>query len=187
MVGLHFAIATILIFSLPSYPSSQLFDRTPKSTNHPPCHTLTQARTKPFQSSVTRRFKPVGSEASLERSQKSEGTWMASRGWGAYRVEGLYRESVAADGDGDLPEAVQEQHLAAVLHGLFGACSRGYLFLSRCWCAACAFGGERLRGEEHGKISCFSGWIFVFEELWGLGPCWWLWNVACGPWTFSGY
>jgi hypothetical protein len=39
-----------------------------------------------------------------------------ARDFRAYRVEGLWRKAVATDGDDDLPGAIQEQHLATVLH-----------------------------------------------------------------------
>ena len=89
-------------------------------------------------------------------------------------MEGLYRESVAADGDGDLPEAVQEQHLAAVLHGLFGACSRGYLFLSRCWCVSVG----SVRGEKNTeKLVAFrAGYLCSWN--WGI----WVRVGGCGMW-----
>ena len=95
-------------------------------------------------------------------------------------MEGLYREAVAADGDGDVPDAVQEQHLAAVLHGLFGACSRGYRFPPvAAVLRVLSLWGERWRKEEDGKSSCFSGWIFFVLERFGSV----LVAVECGMWT----
>uniref|UniRef100_J3LFF8 Uncharacterized protein n=1 Tax=Oryza brachyantha TaxID=4533 RepID=J3LFF8_ORYBR len=38
---------------------------------------------------------------------------------GAYLVKGLEGEAFVADGHGDLPDAVQEEHLTVALHDLF--------------------------------------------------------------------
>lgn len=65
--------------------SSNLFDRAPRATNLQPCHTFRLKHAQnPFNqaSRLQMRFKPVGSEGSLERFQNGEGTWMSSRGWG---------------------------------------------------------------------------------------------------------
>ena len=107
-------------------------------------------------------------------------------------MEGLYRESVAADGDGDLPEAVQEQHLAAVLHGLFGACARGHIsFFPVAGVLLVLSVGSVIRGEKStGKLVAFrAGSGYLCSRKWGIGSvlvaveC----GMACGPWTFSGY
>lgn len=166
--------------------SSNLFDRAPRATNLQPCHKFRLKHAQnPFNqaSRLQMRFKPVGSEASLERFQNGEGTWMSSRGWGIPGGGGVQRGRCGRWWRrpprrrlGTAPRRCPAWPFRDVARRVLGVGIPSFpvagvpIMLS-------VGSGRREKNTE--KNSCFSGCIF------GLGQCWWL--VPCGPWTFSGW
>jgi hypothetical protein len=133
----------------PSPSTVPTFNWTSASTNS---STLPHNLTTKSQNALNRawrRFEPVGSEFSIRLSRAGDG---------AYRMEGLKGEDVAADGDGDLSDASQEQHLAVSLHGPWSRCSA----LPR----ARALGG----GEGEERTTRETPFLFRFRVRLQLGP-----------------